>query len=167
MMRGNRRSSTFANPRSSSHSRHCPPRAARANDSTAEVAAGGLVLLKAESIAMLAEDLFVSATEVRVRYRFFNTSPADIATTVAFPMPELVAETDRMFALPSEDAENLAGVRDKGRRQAGHRAGGAQGAGARRRPHGAAAQPQHSAGARIATRWAKRSMRCRASSGTN
>jgi len=61
---------------------------ALANDSTAEHAAGGLVLTRSEAIDMVSEDLFVSARQVRVRYVFRNRSPRDIRTTVAFPMPD-------------------------------------------------------------------------------
>lgn len=63
------------------------PALAFANDSTATIGAGGLVLEKTESIAMLREDLFVSVDEVRVRYLFRNLSAAPVTTVVAFPMP--------------------------------------------------------------------------------
>ena len=42
-------------------------RAALANDSAAETAAGGLVLKQNRDIDMVSEDLYVSAREVRVR----------------------------------------------------------------------------------------------------
>ena len=45
-----------------------PP--ALANDSTAEMAAGGITLLKSDGIAMKSEDLAISIDEVRVRYIF-------------------------------------------------------------------------------------------------
>ncbi|HYJ84168.1 MAG TPA: DUF4424 domain-containing protein [Allosphingosinicella sp.] len=61
---------------------------AAANDSTAERAAGGLVLTRSADIDMVSEDLFVSAAEVRVRYVFRNRGGRDIRTTVAFPMPD-------------------------------------------------------------------------------
>lgn len=61
---------------------------AAANDSTAEHAAGGLVLTRSADIDMVSEDLFVSAGEVRVRYVFHNRSRSDIRTIVAFPMPD-------------------------------------------------------------------------------
>jgi hypothetical protein len=61
---------------------------AAANDSTAEHAAGGLVLTRTADIDMASEDLFVSAAEVRVRYVFRNRSPSEIRTVVAFPMPD-------------------------------------------------------------------------------
>lgn len=60
-----------------------------ANDSTAELAAGGLVLTKTDAIVMKSEDLFISADEVRVRYVFLNTSGQDVTTRVAFPMPDI------------------------------------------------------------------------------
>lgn len=65
---------------------------ASANDSTAEHAAGGLVLTRSADIDMVSEDLFVSAEQVRVRYVFRNRSSSDVRVTVAFPMP------DRNFA---------------------------------------------------------------------
>jgi hypothetical protein len=65
---------------------------AQANDSTAEAAAGGLVLTHNADIDMLSEDLFVSAEQIRVRYVFRNRSSSDVRVTVAFPMP------DRNFA---------------------------------------------------------------------
>lgn len=81
-----------------------------ANDSTAELAAGGLVLKKTANIVMKSEDLFISTEEVRVAYRFLNTSKADIVTTVAFPMPDLeVNGIDDMIAIPNDDPQNFLG----------------------------------------------------------
>jgi hypothetical protein len=62
--------------------------AALANDSTAEKAAGGLVLTRTDAIDMVSEDLYVSPERVRVRYVFRNRTRAPIRTTVAFPMPD-------------------------------------------------------------------------------
>lgn len=61
--------------------------AASANDSTATVGAGGLVLEKTDAIAMESEDLYVSADEIRVGYVFRNLSAKPVSTVVAFPMP--------------------------------------------------------------------------------
>jgi hypothetical protein len=74
-----------------------------ANDSTAEHAAGGLVLTRSSDIDMVSEDLFVSAGEVRVRYVFRNRSPKEIRTVVAFPMPDrdLGQEREMDVAYPS------------------------------------------------------------------
>jgi len=76
---------------------------ATANDSTAEHAAGGLVLTRTADIDMVSEDLFVSAGEVRVRYVFRNRSARDIRTVVAFPMPDrdLREEREMDVAYPS------------------------------------------------------------------
>jgi hypothetical protein len=77
--------------------------AALANDSTAETAAGGLVLTRSDSIDMVSEDLFVSAKKVRVAYVFRNRGPRDVTVTIAFPMPDrqLLAENYQDVALPS------------------------------------------------------------------
>ncbi|HEY0112363.1 MAG TPA: DUF4424 domain-containing protein [Allosphingosinicella sp.] len=61
---------------------------APANDSTAETAAGGLVLKQSAEIDMVSEDLFLSPDQVRVRYVFRNRSAKDVRTLVAFPMPD-------------------------------------------------------------------------------
>lgn len=63
-----------------------------ANDSTAELAAGGLVLTKNDAIALRSEDLYLSAEAVRVIYRFVNTAQGDVLVTVAFPMPDITIE---------------------------------------------------------------------------
>src|SRR5262245_54336329 len=63
-----------------------------ANDSTAELATGGLVLTRNDDIEMRAEDLFVSAREISVRYRFFNRASRDVTVLVAFPMPDVTIE---------------------------------------------------------------------------
>lgn len=59
-----------------------------ANDSTAEMTTGGLVLKNSRNIDMLDEDLFVSTQEIRVNYVFRNRARADESTIVAFPMPD-------------------------------------------------------------------------------
>lgn len=78
--------------------------AARANDSTAEKAAGGLVLRQARDIDMVSEDLFVSAAQVRVRYLFRNRAARPVATIVAFPMPDrdLAYERESDTAYPAD-----------------------------------------------------------------
>ena len=77
--------------------------AALANDSTASTGAGGLVLAKTSAIEMASEDLYVSATRIRIRYVFRNVTASPITTTVAFPMPDrsLSEEKDGDVAYPS------------------------------------------------------------------
>ncbi|HYD12624.1 MAG TPA: DUF4424 domain-containing protein [Allosphingosinicella sp.] len=69
--------------------------ASLANDSTAEKAAGGLVLTRTDAIDMVSEDLYVSPEQVRVAYVFRNRTRAPIRTIVAFPMPD--RDLDEMY----------------------------------------------------------------------
>lgn len=83
---------------------------ARANDSSAELATGGLVFVKNDAIEMRAEDLFISAAEIRVTYRFFNKTDRDVTVHVAFPLPEIkVNHPDENISLPSDDPVNILG----------------------------------------------------------
>jgi len=83
---------------------------ALANDSTAELATGGLKFLTNADIEMRSEDLFVSLTQIRVRYHFFNTSQKDITTLVAFPMPDITIDNnDDVLIIPTDDPENFLG----------------------------------------------------------
>ncbi len=59
-----------------------------ANDSTAEMTTGGLVLKNSRNIDMLDEDLYVSAEQIRVNYVFKNQGRRDEKVIVAFPMPD-------------------------------------------------------------------------------
>lgn len=88
-----------------------PAGPALANDSTAELAAGGLVYVTTEAIAMTSEDLFISMDEVRVRYTFENKSNRDVTTLVAFPMPDIKGSLDFMEAVPVDDPVNFLGFR--------------------------------------------------------
>jgi hypothetical protein len=79
---------------------------AAANDSTAQLATGGLIFVHNEQVELRSEDLFISAGEVKVSYRFFNKTDRDVKVLVAFPMPEIKAEQEVAIALPSEDPVN-------------------------------------------------------------
>jgi hypothetical protein len=82
--------------------------AARANDSSAEIAVGGLVLTKSDDIEMRSEDLYVSAKEIRVTYHFFNRSAEDKTLTVAFPMPDVTLDfIDGLTSVPHPGTENF------------------------------------------------------------
>jgi len=81
-----------------------------ANNSTAGLAAGGLVLTKSADIEMKSEDLYISEKLVRVRYSFVNTSPKDLTVTVAFPLPDIDANGhDDNMDVPVESATNFLG----------------------------------------------------------
>jgi hypothetical protein len=83
---------------------------ARANDSSAALATGGLVFVRNPDVEIRAEDLFISTAWIKVRYRFFNNAPHDVTTLVAFPMPEIVIDhADTNISIPTEDPENILG----------------------------------------------------------
>jgi hypothetical protein len=80
------------------------------NDTSAELATGGLIFTKSDDVEMLSEDLFISMKQVRVRYRFYNHSHRDIVTQVAFPIPDIPYGVDDFnFAIPTDDPENILG----------------------------------------------------------
>lgn len=82
--------------------------AARANDTSAELASGGLLFVHNPDVEMRAEDLFISAEQIRVRYRFFNKSDRDVVTLVAFPMPEIrIEHQESNISVPTEDPVNI------------------------------------------------------------
>jgi hypothetical protein len=86
----------------------CAAAPALANDSSAELTTGGLVLAKSADIEMRSEDLAISAKEIVVRYRFFNRAARDVTTTVAFPMPDIVWDgPDTNIAVPAPDSPNF------------------------------------------------------------
>ena len=82
-----------------------------ANDSTASLDTGGLVLVPNADIRLEEEDLFISPDLIRVRYVFFNTSDQAIRTPVAFPLPPLVFGEDMNYAISPEDPVNFVGFR--------------------------------------------------------
>ncbi len=86
---------------------------AAANDSTAEMTAGGLVLKNSRNIDMLDEDLYVSAEQIRVNYVFRNQGRSDESVIVAFPMPDrkLVEEGESDIAYVSDFVTTVEGRR--------------------------------------------------------
>lgn len=80
-----------------------------ANDSTAELGAGGLILSRNDVVSMDSEDLFISRDKVTVDYVFRNTSDKDVSTVVAFPLPEIEANPYEMPSIPEEGSDNFLG----------------------------------------------------------
>jgi Domain of unknown function (DUF4424) len=64
-------------------------RSAVADDSSAALGAGGLVLSQSQDIRMADEDLRISPKAVHVRFVFANDSGKDIDTLVAFVLPDI------------------------------------------------------------------------------
>ena len=72
--------------------------AAHANDSMGTVSTSGIKYLKNPHIDMQSEDLHISEKQIRVHYKFKNTSSQDITETVLFPLPIVPAATVSDFA---------------------------------------------------------------------
>jgi len=86
-----------------------PP--AGANDSTASLDTGEIVLVQNSDIRMDEEDLYLSAAEVRVRYLFRNTAGAPLVLRVAFPLPPIQLGWDTAYAITAAAAEDPLGFR--------------------------------------------------------
>ncbi|MBV8888486.1 MAG: DUF4424 domain-containing protein [Alphaproteobacteria bacterium] len=83
-----------------------------ANDSTAELATGGLVFVQNPNVEMRSEQLFISLQQVRVTYHFLNNSDQDVTNLVAFPLPDIVFDSpDSDIAIPISDSSNFLGFK--------------------------------------------------------
>lgn len=80
---------------------------ALANDSTANLAIGGLVFVRNDAVEMRQEELTISAREIDVRYRFYNASDKDVSSVVAFPLAEITGAFEANISVPTEDAVNI------------------------------------------------------------
>lgn len=82
---------------------------AAANDSTAELGAGGLRLVRNDNIAIVSENLYVSADAIRVAYRFRNKTDSILRYVVAFPLPAIdaVVPEETNFVLPNPGDDNF------------------------------------------------------------
>lgn len=83
------------------------PLPALANDSTAELGTGGLILSRTDAISMDSEDLFISQDRVTVDYVFQNRTDKDVDTIVAFPMPDIEGNPYWMPAIPADTSDNF------------------------------------------------------------
>jgi Domain of unknown function (DUF4424) len=63
---------------------------AHANDSSAQMRAGGLVLQRTNAVSMVSEDLFVSREKIKVRYLYRNVTRQPVTLTITFPLPDRV-----------------------------------------------------------------------------
>ncbi len=70
---------------------------AQANDGVAGLEAGEVVMMTSDAVAMVEEDLYLSPSEVRVRYLFRNESDAPVTTLVAFPLPLISNEQESSY----------------------------------------------------------------------
>jgi len=63
------------------------PTTGHANDSSALLEAGGIVLTTSADVTMESEDLTIGQSRVRVSYVFRNKGTAEVRSRVAFPVP--------------------------------------------------------------------------------
>lgn len=85
---------------------------ALANDTSAELATGGLIFVANDAVEMRSEKLFISTAQVRVAYEFFNASDKDVTVLVAFPLPDIrISGPDDNIAVPTQDPVNIFGFR--------------------------------------------------------
>jgi hypothetical protein len=85
----------------------------RANDSSAELAVGGLVFTKSTEVSVESEDLTITPETVTVRYVFLNQTAAPVTATVAFPLPDIDLAEGANVAIPSGDPVNFVGFATK------------------------------------------------------
>lgn len=85
------------------------PLPALANDSTAELGTGGIILSRTDIVTMDKEVLNISEDEVTVDYVFRNQSDEDVETLVAFPMPNIEGNPWWMPAIPQDGDNNFLG----------------------------------------------------------
>lgn len=81
--------------------------AARANDTTAALEAGGLIFVPNLAIEMASEDLFISENEVKVRYVFRNVTKETQRVLVAFPMPDITISESENISIPDDASDNF------------------------------------------------------------
>jgi len=85
-----------------------PAGPAPANDSSAQLATGGLVLTKTDAIEMRSENLSISDKLVHVHYVFANTSGHDVTMLVAFPLPDVTVDgPDDNISIPTQSPTNF------------------------------------------------------------
>src|SRR6478735_1832621 len=89
----------------------CAP--AYANDTTAELASGGLVFTKNADISMESEELTIATDQVNVRYVFLNESQNPVTVTVAFPLPDIDLSEAENYAIPTNDPVNFVAFQTK------------------------------------------------------
>jgi len=85
----------------------------RANDTSAELAIGGLVFTKNSDVSIESEDLAITPAAVTVRYVFLNQSASPVTLTVAFPLPDIDLTDAETLAFPTNDPANFVGFSTK------------------------------------------------------
>jgi hypothetical protein len=81
------------------------------NDSTAEMGAGGLTMVRNWDVRIEKEDLYISPEKVKVDYVFRNTAKVPKEFLIAFPMPDLDPDfyIEGDIGIPDYNSDNLLG----------------------------------------------------------
>ncbi len=81
---------------------------ARANDTSVELAVGGVTFTQTPDVSMEQEVLTITPEQVKVLYRFLNQTAAPVTLTVGFPLPDIdLADQDVAYAIPGSDPVNF------------------------------------------------------------
>ena len=78
-----------------------------ANDSSAELSVGGLVLARSNDVALQSEHLTISPDAISVRYQFVNETERPVTLTVAFVLPDIDLSLEDIYSIPYSDGVNL------------------------------------------------------------
>lgn len=90
------------------------PSAASANDSSVELAVGGVTFTQSPDVSMEQEVLTITPESVTVLYRFLNQTNAPVTLTIGFPLPEIdLADQDVVYAIPGSDPVNFVDFKTK------------------------------------------------------
>jgi hypothetical protein len=91
----------------------CNVTPAPANDSTAELAIGGLVLPRDAGISVESQELTIAPDQVSIRYMFLNQGSAPATVAIAFNLPDIdLSEADN-YAIPSDNPANFVAFETK------------------------------------------------------
>jgi hypothetical protein len=82
---------------------------ALANDTSAELAIGGLTFTKNADVSMESEELKIGLDAITVRYVFLNRSMKPVTLTVAFPLPDINLADASNAAFPVGNPLNFVG----------------------------------------------------------
>ena len=82
-----------------------------ANDSSAELSAGGLVFTQSTEVSLQSEDLRISPDVVAVHYRFLNETDKPVTLTIAFPLPDIDLSEGENYSIPYNDPKNFLGFK--------------------------------------------------------
>src|SRR5271166_4616581 len=87
---------------------------ARANDSSVELAVGGVTFTQSADVSMEQEVLTITPESVTVLYRFLNQTDAPVTLTVGFPLPDIdLSDQDVIYAIPGSDPVNFVDFKTK------------------------------------------------------